>query len=408
MTIELFPYGDSELWYASGQDWSLPLLIQWRHDKANDKHYASVSPAVGLYYSQGLTLNSLLQIHDIQGRKDCWLIPRSMVEALLHKAPGITALHYYKWPEEDTPPIPLPKMLRIDSGVASEVMADDVFSRKDAFIDYISERSGISSSIVRAVMIAISRHGAAWLLEKRNAIELGFCRLIAAPFRSNWKEIVACKFKNFKLLTIFNEHTPKGERMKALKDLGMPEALCSPHNIAMHSKRIGRIEYIIEAIPGPTFEREVNRVETKRMAGGGSSYVAQFEKTVKTLYKHLLDALDAYLHKARSPFARVCESSRNGDICLVPTIGQNVKVHGVALRERPVYIIPPARGFSILGEGSGVIVVPKEIAPLQEMPPVLQKHVDMRRLYKGGDLGQRGEEGTTGVPMLPSGEEQAS
>ena len=100
-------YGDKELWRAEAEDrsWSLPLFVEWRHDKENDLHFAHVQPAFCPYYNQALTLNSMFQVHDIMGRKNEWLIPRRICEAILHKAPGITPLYYYSWPEPDCPAI---------------------------------------------------------------------------------------------------------------------------------------------------------------------------------------------------------------------------------------------------------------------------------------------------------------
>lgn len=396
MTLELYPYGDSELWYALGEagNWSLPVLVHWRHDRTNDKHYGLVVPAVGLYYSQGLTLQALLQIHDIQGRNDCWLLPRMMIESILHKAPGITVLAYYKWPEDGMPPIPLPKLLKVSTDGCSVVMADSIRSSNDPFISYISQKSSISTSIIRAVISSIAQHGAAWMLEKRQPMELGFCRLIAVPFRPNWKEIVSYKCKKWKLLGILN--MAQKQRMQTLEDSGMPEVLCSPQNIALQ-KRTGRIEYTLEAIPTDKFESEVERVETYRMASGNISYVQHFETTVRKLYVNLLQALKAYLRKTNAPFAGVHERGETGEPCFVPTLRHTNKVHGVGLWNIPIHIVSPGSNFSVYGEKGYPVPVQKEIAGVPEMPALPLSTEDMR---------ESKERGPSRLPVLFTNQEQ--
>lgn len=404
MTLELYPYGDTELFYALGEagNWSLPVLVHWRHDKAKDKHYGLVVPAVGLYYSQGLTLQGLLQVHDIQGKNDCWLVPRNMIEAILHKAPGITPLAYYKWPGEDMPPIPLPKVLQVSTDGCTVSMADSVPSANGSFISYISQKSSISTSIIRAVITSITQHGAAWMLEKRQPLELGFCKLIATPFRSNWKEIVSYKCKKWKLLGMFN--LEQKERMMALEEAGMPEVMCSLHNIALQ-KATHRIEYTIEAIPTNKFEKEVDRVETRRMASGRVSYVEHFETTVKKLYVHLLESLKSYVKKTNAPFAGVRERGDTGQPCFVPTLRQFTKVYGVGLGNLPVNIVSPGSNFSIFGESSEPLVVQKQIAGVSEVSIVPQENENVRRCNEQGDVGQQGKEGTDRLLVLDAVQE---
>lgn len=387
-TLILHPYGDTELWFASGDGWSLPLHVQWRHDKDNDRHYGLVMPAVGLYYSQGLTLIALLQMHDIQGRNDRWLIPRNMVEALLHKAPGITAVAYYKWNEPDMPAIPIPKVLKIDkvSGITTELATSTPeMSSQDPFIKYISERTGINGTVVKVVMKAVCDHSSEWLVEKRRTIDLGFCKLFAAPFRANWKEIVAFKFKKWKLLEMFK--APGKWKYEKLEDAGMPSAFCSMHNIAIKkSGQKHRVSYTLEAVPTNRFEKTVDAIERKRIACGGTSYVASFERTVEALYHHLLDALENHLHKTSLPFASLSERSSTGELRLLPTSSSSIKVRGVGIRDIPAHVITPDSPFSLTGGRSDEELVLAQAAQMSKMPALLQAPEDMRECAGESDV----------------------
>lgn len=403
MTLELYPYGDSELWYALGQagNWSLPVLVHWRHDRVNDKHYGLVVPAVGLYYSQALTLKGLLQVHDIQGNSDSWLIPRMMVESLLHKAPGITVLAYYKWPDEDMPAIPLSRVVKTTADGGS-VTTFHGPSCNDPFVKYISEKSSISTSIVRAVIAAITENGSAWMLEKRRPIELGFCRLIAAPFRCNWKEIVSYKLKKFNLLSIFK--MSQRQRTQELENIGMPGTMCSPDNVAL-KRGSNRIEYTIEAIPTAKFENEVARVETYRMAAGRISYIEHFERTVRHLYANLLESLKVYMRKKTAPFATVHEGRDDLRPCFMPTTMRPSQMRNLGLGDTPVYIVSPASDFSVFREKGGAVVVQKEIASVPKVPALLQAPNDMRQSDEQRNDGDQWKEAASGMSLQYANQE---
>ena len=403
-TLTLYPYGDTELHFASGDNWSLPLYVQWRIDKENNRHYGLLIPPLGFYHSQMLALKALLQAHDIMGRKDRWLIPRQMVEVLLHKAAGITPVAYYKWPEPDMPAIPLPKVLKVDklSGVAVIDNAPDG-SGQDPFVTFIAQRTEINRSIVKVVFRAICDHAPAWMLEQRRPVDFGFCKLFAAPFRPNWKEIVAFKFKKWKLLELFR--APQEHRLDMLDSAGLPSALCSMHNIAI--KKSGhkqRIVYTLEAVPTARFEKEVDAVERKRIACGGTSYVASFEKTVEALYENLLAALEGYLHKTGLPFARIYESSQGGQLRLLPTTSQSIQVRGVGIRDIPTHIVAIDSPFSLLAERSDELLVQAQAPGVPQMPDLSERDADLRECKGKPDVDHEdGQDRTSGVLLLASG-----
>lgn len=394
-TITLLPYGDRELFHAQGQDgsWSLPLYIDWKHDKVSDRHYALVMPAVGLYTSQALTLIALLQVHDIQGRKDQWVIPRKIAETLLIKAPGITPLRYYKWPDETMPPLPAYKETKL---LSETPVLETGRNGNEAFISHIASVWGIQSSVVKIVFKAIAEEAPKWMMENRQALELGFCRLVAVPFRANWKEIVAFKFRKWKLMSIFN--SPQKDQREALEEAGMPAAMCSLHNIGLdHGK--GHVHYTLEAIPTKKFEKAVKLVEGRRLACGRTSYVAQYEKSVEKLYHHLLDALETYLRKTAAPFAKVSACGDSSVIRFMPAITSKVKVRNTALNQIPCHIIPPASPFSVFGEEGDANLVQSSPPPLpSQMSGLLQAADDMRQLEESDGVDeQAGAEGAAGL-----------
>ncbi len=395
--------GDKELWYALAQDssWSLPLHVEWRWHKEADVHYALVMPAVCFYPNQHLLIKAMLDPHDIQGREDQWLIPRTIAESLLHKAPGVTISYYYKWPDPNFPVLPLTKPLSL-SPKGAELRNTRSSQDGEAFISHLCQKNGLPNSVVRLVMRAISDDAPRWMLEQRRALDLGFCRLIAAPFRPNWKEIVSFKFRKWKLLGIFN--SPQQNKRKALDEAGMPEALCSVQNVGIHRKNHFKINYTLEAIPGRKFDTAVNAVESTRQACGNVSYVASFEKTVESLYHHLLDALETYLRKSGAPFARVSERGNAGLMRFLPTIGAKVRVRGLPVSNLPVHIVAPTTNFSVFGERSDISLVRAKAAKMRQMSSLPPPADDVRKCNgEGSDrllLRHVGESENEGQPML--------
>lgn len=378
--IAITKYGDVELWLAKASDdsWCLPVFVQWNHDKDNDVHYGWVEPAVGTYKSQALVLIALLQFHDVAGRQDKWLIERKMVETLLFKAPGLTPRYYYKWPDENMPALPVASKLSLPT---TDVSPQGFGSARESFVKHICSAYNLPNSVVRIILRAIGAEAPKWMLTHRRELDLGFCKIVAAPFRPNWKEIVTAKYRKWNLLTIFSK--PSTFIRKELEEAGIPEALCSPDNIGLKKfcgkgKNSCRLNYTLEVIPGRQFENAVNVIEAERGACGTVSYVASFEKTVESLYQHLVEALEIYLHKTQAPFARVSEGGGAGILRFLPTVGHTVKVHGVGIRRLPVYILENVLKFSVFGESRDRTIVRAKALTVPEMPPLLQATDDLR------------------------------
>lgn len=393
----LVPYGDIELHVASGDNWELPLHLQWKHDQENDIHFAVLTPALGLYHSQATTLDVLFAAHDISNTRGTWIIHRKIAEVILRKAKGITPVANYKWPDDATPPMPLPIKT---SKLTVDPLADDPSNYSPAanFINHICQEHNLPGSVVRIVLKAIGMEAPKWMMENRLPLDLGFCTLLAVPFRPNWKEIVAAKIKKWKLLGMLR--LPNSERWNALEEAGLPGVLCSTDNIAISKDTYCRLRYTLEAIPNKSFESEAYKLEGKRQACGGTNYVATFERSVKELYPHLVQALDVYLKKTKTPFARLSESINGGVLSFSPTKGTALKIHGVGINELPVDIITPESNFSTLPQSANRVLA--AATPLRQMLNLLPPASDVRESELNGEMdGQGREEETDRLPVLP-------
>jgi len=399
-SIELHHVGDRELWIAKSADdsWSLPMYVDWKHDRIGKKHYAMVTPAVSLYHSQVLTMKSLMAAHNRMEENNRWLISRRVAETILHKAPGITPAFYYKWPDAACPPLPPTfgmSRFRVLQNEPQKV------ATAESFIKFVSLRQKIPVDLVKTVINAVEQEAPIWMLRERQPLELGFCRLIAAPFRSNWKEIVALKARGFKLPSVFSQSNET--LWKVLEYIGLPGLLCSTDNIGMKQLRsMHRLSYVIEAIPTDKFEKAVNAVEEERIACGPGHYVAFFEETVEKLYKYLAQALGSYVKKAAMASARLSTGGRNGIIGFLPTSRGKITFKNQSLADLPVNIIPPVTQFTVLGTASDPRLIQAQIEAMQAVPPLPSTIEDVRQSAESGELDRlKREHGANGVLMLP-------
>jgi hypothetical protein len=153
------------------------------------------------------------------------------------------------------------------------------------------------------------------------------------------------------------------------------------------------MDYSIEVIPSKEFERAVSERESRIRLVGRTSYVRKYEQTVEALYDDILEILKAYLQKVNLPFARVSESKQSGGLRFVPTHGVHARAHGVNLRNLPVHIIPPVRGFSALAEANVTGRLHLPVAEVPEVPAVLQAAADVRQCEERGGVEELGDRG---------------
>lgn len=374
--VELIAEGDRELWCAEGSDgsWRFPLWIDWRRNLKEGRLYASVLPCLVPYFKQGLFLKALFEAHNLIERDNHWLIRAEMVPALLKKAPGITPSKYYKWPnKEGLEPIEPVRFRWVNKETQGKEPAWLWRGRDRAVVGLTARAAGVSTSVVKVVLDGLNRAAPDILIEQREPIDLGFVKILALPYRGNWKEIVAFKLRKSKRAELL---VGLGKFDKdALAAAGIPEMLCSPHNIGIKRRKdseMGHIDYTLEALASKSFEKELMKRQVRKASRGRSAYVWHFEKTIETLYDDILEILRAYLRKTAHPFARVYESGRTGSLRFVATLGHKVRAFNAALRRLPVHIVASRSGFSALAEGSDFRLVSTAAAEVPEVPVVSQ------------------------------------
>lgn len=391
--LELHQVGDTELWYAEAADkaWMLPLHVDWREDVVRHNAYGVVMPATCLTPPQVLVLRNLLEHHALEaGRTDRWILPSHIVRQLLYKAQGITLHKYYRW-IDGTPPIPF------SSSVAAKLRAMGEQRHEDGyrnFAEFVADQRNLPLDIVMVVMGAMGDLATTWMVQYRKPIDFGFCRMVALPFRTNWKEIVLFKARSLKLGQLLQ--WKKEPREKALKELEFDGILCSPHNMGMRQRTV---TYTLEALPDQSFDRQTYLIEKERKEKGtATEYIEQFERTVESLYEFILQALALRIKKMALPFGAICERGKRGILGLLPA-GRKAVMREMDANGIPVHIVPPTSAFSVLSRKSDPRLVQAQTEAMQKVRSVLQTSPDMWQWGERTDVVKRWKGGTARLPV---------
>lgn len=380
-TIVLKPVGDVELWYAEAADrsWRLPLHVEWKEDESNGNLYGLILPGTCFYHTQLLAMQAILGRFSLEERIDRWLVARPDIESILHKAPGIHASFYYHWPNTDHAPIP--------SNHGMSVITKPRPSRFGSFAEYISVQRHIPLDVVNVVLTAIGQCGSEWMVRYHQPIELGFVRLLAVPFRINWKAIVLFKGKAMGLLNALLAE-PRRECRHRLSQMKVAATLCSPNNIALRGgSHQSFVDYSIEAMTTSAFQRAVEQIEEERLQR--ADYVAQHGKTVERLYESIVDCLVHYAQKTQAAWASVSKGRNGGGASFVPATSKIIS--GISPSNIPVDIVEIDSDFSVFAErdrkSKRVAVSPKadEVQGVSAVPPAAD---DVRRRGGNGDVDQ--------------------
>ena len=175
-------------------------------------------------------------------------------------------------------------------------------------------------------------------LSTRQTLDLGFVKLVALPFRVNWKQNLAWICKPWRLLWVLGDPQASRERKKLLDFFKFAKTLSSTQHIGLKSSRL---DYTIEAIQTESFESTADAVEKARMRYGQLAYVQGHQKAVEMFYDRIVQIMVRCARKVGIPWAAIRPLGTAGGMAFVP-IGNGPRVRGVCLDDLPVHIAPAA------------------------------------------------------------------
>jgi hypothetical protein len=396
-TVDLHHIGDVELWFAEGADssWRLPLHVEWKENPSTKERFGLVLTPLCFYETQLTALRVLFQERAQEVEADQingWLLHEGDVVALLRKAPGIHAEFYYDWLGTEPPVTSTYRKRTLRKGLEPRRLE----SYRD-FAEFISRERHLPEDVVLTVFNAICQLGARWLLD-RKTLDLGFVRLVALPFRVNWKQVLAWKCRPWRLLTVLRY--PQDLRKQTLAHHKFKDALESIHNVGLRGKRL---DFTIEAIQTRNFEKTVDEMEELLAKKKDVSEVQRYQETVKELYEQIVEAMVHYSQKIIAPWAKLHTSSLTGVETLLHFGRHSHRVRGAFLHELPDDTLPthPAVPLPRKSEPATVPAPAAQVPQVSVVPPPAS---NLRRRRLPGDVGEPRPGGTNGLPVLDAGE----
>ena len=296
MTLKLtyLNHKDTELWVISGDTWTIP--VKCRYCEFNGTEYLHVFPAVALGFAQSSCLESVVK--RLGGEievKAGWAVPAEAMRQQFRKADGITPEFYFKW-SGDTAKTPTPEQI--------EVKVKERQAKLDcsAFIKHVAQASGLDEGTLTLAWIAITQQIPSWLL-MGNTLNLGFSRLLAVPYRKNWKEILLTRYPTLKkALMIKNPKRLLSMAFTAASRMVRMSELTESH------ERRGRtvFSWTIEVLHDSGWEKTCDQVEGDAAARlGPLAYVKRWANRVSQIEDSIYEVLAEQIQKETAPTCRV-------------------------------------------------------------------------------------------------------
>lgn len=188
---------DRELRVVQGEGWSIPVYVMYC--VSGGERSMHIMPAVPLGYAQHGRLQGVLELAGAQPLTHGWLLPEGAGEDITMAVRGVTPEFHFVWggerpsrPEAGEPPKP------------KSAKARPPLSASDEFIDHVASTCGIGRETLAIAWAAVTQCAHGWLVSGRS-IDLGVFRIVAVPYRRNWKQLVLARYPGMaKLLLLTN------------------------------------------------------------------------------------------------------------------------------------------------------------------------------------------------------------
>ena len=292
--ITYLNHKDTELWVITGETWSIP--VKARYCDFNGTEYFHIFPAVALGFAQSAILElTVKQMGGDVEAKAGWAVPSDALRTRFSKAPGLTPEFYFRWQGDG---------IKTPSQEEIEVKIKERQSKLDccAFIEHVAKASGIDAGVLTLAWIALTQQIPSWLL-MGNTLHLGFSRLVAVPYRKNWKEILLTRYPTLKKALMVRDS-------KGLLSMAFTAAsrMVRMSELTESHQRRGRtvFSHTIEVLHDSSWEKACDQVEGEGAARlGPLAYVKRWANRVSQIEDTIYEILAEQIQKETAPTCRV-------------------------------------------------------------------------------------------------------
>lgn len=289
------------------QAWEIPIYVQLA-EREDGEWFWVINPAMALWKPIMMSLSAVLYPHSVIRDADRWVIPKAVLETVATKAPGVTPSFYLR--KEGEPPT------EQDMEFKEE---DEVGHVDDEMIRTAWNKTRLGSlATYKAIWIVIVREIAARLLIDRKPVDLGWFKIHAIPYRTNWKFNLLQKRP--KLAYIIN--CPNEVRESILRSEEVLGDMSRTDMMATASAN-GRtiFQWHLEIETTKKWEEYMTDVEVQRLTGADSNaYLKRWGALVRES-RPVINRLLAQLCRAMArPAGQPIESGTRGRMRLVPYV----------------------------------------------------------------------------------------
>jgi hypothetical protein len=294
--ISLKSTGDKELWVVRGDTWELPIFAAPIQDSSGGKFYLTehAMKNMGSWFD-------LLEAKILPLTIDCngqWILPETVLNSIAFKAPGITPSYYVKV-EGLQIFKPDPTLIRYDH------IADEEGDNFQGFADFVARESQLHTSGDIKMFLAELRDCAVkWLLDKRRPLDLGFAKILAVPFRSNWKQYWDFWYPP----AIFKQ--PLAEREQYLKQYSVDQKMHDPVLLEMHGDGgLRAIGWNLEIVPSTEWKKRVEFRESRAIKAEGVGYLERIKSITEKLREHIVFVYTDWVKRKSLPTGEISPGS---------------------------------------------------------------------------------------------------
>lgn len=285
---------DIELWVVSDPGWSIPVKCQ--HCLLDDVEHLQVMPAIPLGFAQAGELDRVLKGRGATDLKSGWIVEPGAFSQVAAKARGITPEFYYIWDGRQAPrAAPEPEQVKRPKQVRKA-------HTSDPFIEHVASTSGISKDLMTMAFMAITQAIPGWLLSG-NTVSLGAVRLLAVPYRRNWKEIVLARYPTMRKALMVRDT----KRLLSLAFTAASRIVRLSELTECHMRRGNPLfSWTVEVLHDSDWEKTCDEVEGKAAAQlGPVPYVKRWANRVSQIEETVYEVLSAHIQKETAPTCRV-------------------------------------------------------------------------------------------------------